>query len=345
MDYCKICKTKTKSTGKPEFIVKYKRWRRISTCRICQSVKNNISKSPKDILIFELFKPSRKKYPTRRFQHRGIDDTWQIDIYVFYRPKGKSEDPSYTLRSKTLKSKESKTKPNDFNKFKKINKGFIYILVAEDTFSKFVWVEPLKTKSGLEVANAFLKIIQQAIKDKHNPPKNLHADRGKEFYNKNMRIVLNKYNINLYSTGTKNKAFFVERFNYTLGNKFKPILYDSFDWLSLLPKIIKSYNNSYHTTIKMKPKDVNKENERQLLETVYMITLTNKKAKFEVGDRIRLSTMVDIFRNKLKTNWTEEIFTVVEKRVYNVWIYFVSDLNGEKIKEGIYEAEMQLTLL
>jgi hypothetical protein len=39
----------------------------------------------------------------------------------------------------------------------------------------------------------------------------------------------------------------------------------------------------------MKPKDVNKENERQLLETVYMITLTNKKPKFEVGDRIRLS--------------------------------------------------------
>jgi hypothetical protein len=74
------------------------------------------------------------------------------------------------------------------------------------------------------------------------------------------------------------------RFNYTLGNKFKPILYDSFDWLSLLPKIIKSYNNSYHTTIKMKPKDVNKENERQLLETVHMITLTNKKPKFEVGD-------------------------------------------------------------
>jgi hypothetical protein len=160
MDYCKICKTKTKSTGEPEFIVKYKRWRRISTCKICQSVKNNISKSPKDILIFELFKPARKKYPTRRFQHRGIDDTWQIDIYVFYRPKGKAEDPSYSLRTKT----ESKTKPNDFNKFKKINKGFIYILVAEDTFSKFVWVEPLKTKSGLEVANAFLKIIQQAIK-------------------------------------------------------------------------------------------------------------------------------------------------------------------------------------
>jgi hypothetical protein len=101
MDYCKICKTKTKSTGEPEFIVKYKRWRRISTCRICQSVKNNISKSPKDILIFELFKPARKKYPTRRFQHRGIDDTWQIDIYVFYRPKGRAEDPSYTLRTKT----------------------------------------------------------------------------------------------------------------------------------------------------------------------------------------------------------------------------------------------------
>jgi hypothetical protein len=50
-----------------------------------------------------------------------------------------------------------------------------------------------------------------------------------------------------------------------------------------------------------------------------MITLTNKKPKFEVGDRIKLSNMVDIFRNKLKTNWTEKIFTVVEKRVYRVF--------------------------
>jgi hypothetical protein len=60
-------------------------------------VKNNISKSPKDILNIELFKPVRKKCPTRRFEHRGIDDTWQIDIYVFYRPKGKSKDPSYKV--------------------------------------------------------------------------------------------------------------------------------------------------------------------------------------------------------------------------------------------------------
>jgi hypothetical protein len=64
MDYCKICKKKTKSTGEPEFgksshersefIIKYRRWRRISICRNCQSVKNNISKSPEDILTIEL---------------------------------------------------------------------------------------------------------------------------------------------------------------------------------------------------------------------------------------------------------------------------------------------------
>ncbi|CAH1379729.1 unnamed protein product, partial [Tenebrio molitor] len=106
------------------------------------------------------------------------DNTWQIDIYAFYRPKGKSEDPSYTLRTKTSKSKDRMILINLKRSIRDLSIG---ILVAEDTFSKFVWVEPLKTKSGLEVANAFLKIIQQAIKDKHNPPKNLHADRGKEF--------------------------------------------------------------------------------------------------------------------------------------------------------------------
>ena len=338
MDYCKKCKKKTKSIGEPKLLNKKKQWRRISLCRVCNNEKNNISKSPEDIQIIVLFKPSRKNYPTRQFNHRAIDDTWQIDIYVFYRPKGKS-DNSYNLRNK------HEIKENDFNKFKRINKGFIYILVVIDTFSKYVWVAPLKTKTGLEVSNAFVNIIQQAIKDKHNIPKNLHADKGKEFYNKDMKAVLDKHNINLYSTGTQNKAFFVERFNRTLGNKFKKILYNSLDWISSLSKVIKSYNNSYHTTIKIKPKDVNKENERQLLETVYINVLTNKKSKFDIGDRVRLSNMIYTYRNKLKTNWTEEIFTIVEKRVYNVWVYYVLDISGERIKECIYEEEMQLTLL
>ena len=33
-------------------------------------------------------------------------------------------------------------------------------------------------------------------------------------------------------------------------------------WYNILPKLIKIYNNRYHSTIKMKPTEVNKSNEK-----------------------------------------------------------------------------------
>ena len=82
MDYCKFDKKQTKSIGIPKFIKKNKRWRRISICKICNREKNNISR-PEDIEIEELFKPVRKNFQTRHFIQKGIDDTWQADLYFF----------------------------------------------------------------------------------------------------------------------------------------------------------------------------------------------------------------------------------------------------------------------
>lgn len=330
MDYCKIDKKQTKSIGTPKFIKKNKRWRRISTCKICGSQKNNISKSPEDIEIEELFKPVRKHFETRHFIQKGIDDTWQADIYSFYRPRGKIDDPAYNLRNITKKD------DNDYKKILRANNGYKYILNVIDTFSKYVWALPLKTKSGVEVADTFQDIINQS----NRTPKFLHVDKGKEFYNKNLKEILDKYNIKIYSTGTANKASIVERFNRTLGNKLKPLLFKNLKWVDILPKIIKNYNNTYHRTIKMKPLEVNKGNENHLLATVYYYKMTESKPKYEVGDRVRLSAYVDTFRNKLKTNWTKEIFTISKVFISNVVYYKV-----DGIDEGIYQEEILLTKL
>ncbi|KAF0710047.1 Integrase catalytic domain-containing protein [Aphis craccivora] len=96
----------------------------------------------------------------------------------------------------------------------KVNDGFKYILNLIDTFSKYVWSVPLKTKTGLEVANAFTQIF------KYDVPKNLHVDKGKEFCNRYLKQILNKYyNITMYSTGTDKKASIIEHFNRKLGDK------------------------------------------------------------------------------------------------------------------------------
>lgn len=328
MDYCRVDKKQTKSIGKPEFIKKNKRWRRISTCKVCKSQKNNMSKSPDDIEIEELFKPVRKRFETRHFIQKGIDDTWQADLYVFYRPRGKIEDPSYSLRKITEKTE------NDYKQMMRANDGYRYILNIIDTFSKYVWSIPLKTKSGLEVSQAFSLVF------KDRKPKKLHVDRGKEFYNKDLQAVLKENGIQMYSTGTDNKASIVERFNRTLGEKLKPYLFKKPRWIDVLPKIIKQYNSTFHRTIKMKPIDVTKDKEDKLLSTVYYYEISQSKPKYDIGDRVRLSAYVDLFRNKLKTNWTKEIFTISKVLKSNVVYYKV-----EGIEEGIYEEELQLSKL
>ncbi|PFX12238.1 Uncharacterized protein F54H12.2 [Stylophora pistillata] len=55
----------------------------------------------------------------------------------------------------------------------KENKGYRYILVVVDAFSKYAWAVPLKKKTGKEVTEAFRKIVTQGRK-----PQKLQMDAG-----------------------------------------------------------------------------------------------------------------------------------------------------------------------
>ena len=47
----------------------------------------------------------------------------------------------------------------DYRKYSRVNKGFNYILCVIDCFSRYVWAEPLRTKTLAESAAAFNKIL------------------------------------------------------------------------------------------------------------------------------------------------------------------------------------------
>ena len=49
----------------------------------------------------------------------------------------------------------------DMQAFSKDNNSIKYLLTVIDIFSKFVWLIPLKRKIGLEVANAFSRILKE----------------------------------------------------------------------------------------------------------------------------------------------------------------------------------------
>ena len=60
-------------------------------------------------------------------------------------------------------------------------------------------------------------------------------------------------------------------------------------WYNNLTELIKAYNNRYHSTIKIKPKNVNKLNEKHIKNTVYNYDITNEKPKYKIDDLVRIS--------------------------------------------------------
>ena len=76
------------------------------------------------------------------------------------------------------------------------------------TFSKFVWIIPLKQKTGQEVANAFSMILKERRLSK------MWVDQGPEFYNKDVQKL-----VELYSTENEEKSCVIERFNRTIKEK------------------------------------------------------------------------------------------------------------------------------
>ena len=49
----------------------------------------------------------------------------------------------------------------DMQTFSKDNNGIKYLLTVTDVFSKFVWIVPLKLKTGQKVSNAFSRILKE----------------------------------------------------------------------------------------------------------------------------------------------------------------------------------------
>jgi hypothetical protein len=93
-------------------------------------------------------------------------------------------------------------------------------------------------------------------------PKAAQFDDGKEFYNVGVKTLLKYHDVHYFSTRIFQKAALVEIFNRTLKTRMWKYFTENNTkvWVSVLNAFVKSYNNSTHRTIGMKPADVNEEN-------------------------------------------------------------------------------------
>ena len=89
-----------------------------------------------------------RNYPTNKIVYNHIDEIWSLDL---------ADMTDYKTSN---------------------NKGFRYIFIIIDNFSKYLWAIPLKNKYSQTITTEF----SNNLTSKRKPLKK-ESDRGSEFYN------------------------------------------------------------------------------------------------------------------------------------------------------------------
>ena len=227
----------------------------------------------------------------------------------------------------------------DMSQYSKINEGYKYIFTNIDVFSKIAYAFPLKSKKIQDIKPCFEKIFEK------NKPKYIWSDKGPAFLSKEMQQFFKDNNVKIYHTNSHLKAVVIERFNRSLRELMMKefVKNNNTIWYNILPKLIKIYNNRYHSTIKMKPIEVNKNNEKYIKENIYTYDKTSKNPKFKINDLVRISLKTRKIFDKPSSNikWSEELFKIHSINKSNVITYKIKDLNDEIIEDIFYEKELQ----
>ena len=102
--------------------------------------------------------------------------------------------------------------------------------------------------------------------------------------------------------------------------------------------LVNKYNNTNHSTIKMKPVDVKPNTYINSSKEI-----NDEDPIFKIGDIVRILKYKNIFAKGYVPNWFQEVFAI--KKVKNAVprTIVISDLKGEEIVETFHEKELEKT--
>ena len=263
------------------------------------------------IFINEIYsKGPKRNYATNKTDVYHIDDTWSLDILDLkdYGPKN--------------------------------NKGYRYVLVVLDNFSKFGWTVPLKNKKAQTIKDSFENIL---INSKRSPNL-IETDRGKEFYSNIFQDFLIKNNIKLYSRITSLGVVFAERFNRTIRDLLKRPVFEKGDgnWVDVIPIITKQYNNQLHSSTKLSPKDASlKKNEGYVYKNL-LDKRKKVKLKYQINDLNRVADLKKTFSKGDTTNWSNKLYKITEVINDTIPSYKINNLPERYNESLLKKTELSL---
>ena len=277
-----------------------------------KDVKGYLSKQ----LPYTLHFPRRDKFKRNKIIVTKINEQWEADLV-------------------------------DMQMFARQNRGFKHLLTVIDCFSKKAYVQPVKSKTAQNITNAFKIIFEEA------KPLNLRTDRGLEFLNKILKELLKNKNITHFTCNDDRiKCAIVERFNRTLKNRMFRYFTarGTRKYIDVLQDFLTAYNNSYHRSIKMKPNEVNFENQFEVFSNLYngktyneLIQPNLKIPNLNIGDKVRIPYE---YNTKLEKGYyptyKDHVFTI-EKDIKgnDKYVFKIKDYSGNTINQIFYPEQLQ----
>ena len=266
---------------------------------------------------FSLQRDVKRTFPRRRIITSGINCQWGIDL----------------ASTQNISS---------------FNDGVKYLLIAVDVFSRYLHIQPVKSKLAKDVVEAFDSILR-----KGTIPNTVYSDAGREFNNVVFRKHLQSKHIKFFTTSNQEtKVAITERTIRTIRNMlFRMFRYKrSYRFLENLQNIVKNYNSTPHSSLpyNLSPNQVTKSNEAEVADFLYN-KIWNKPSqqkasfsyKFQIGDIVRLSYAKYAFQRDYQQKWTGELFKIVDRRmVENIQIYKLVDFMNDPVLGTFYWNEL-----
>jgi len=113
-------------------------------------------------------------------------------------------------------------------------------------------------------------------------------------------------------------------------------------YIDILDDIVKSYNNSFHRSIGMSPKDVTDKNAGDVFYNLYkdIINAAPGKPKFKIGQRVHVSGKKTIFAKGYNQQYGSDVYIIKEIIMTNPITYKLIAEDGEDVVSTYYAAEL-----
>jgi hypothetical protein len=231
------------------------------------------------------------------------------------------------------------------------NTPYIGFLCCIDVFSRKVYACLISRVSSYNIVECFKNIFKE-IK-----PHKIRTDLGVEFKAKETQKFMENENIVLFYTNNNAiKSNYCERVIYTLKSKIARYLvhYNTHVWKTVFSSIIRSYNNTYHSSIKQTPNSVTTDNEDKIWNRVYLDPYVKGMIKtpyfeqymYNVNDIVVVSMIRSTFHRGWHQNFSFEYFTVINRmKSEGICLYKLRDQKGEILKGWFQSRELQISLI